>query len=224
MKQTFSLSVTLILLLSLGSCATNKFRSAEVSPSEITDLRIFKPISFIEGINKGNKAELSDSLSFYSSVLWVDVLKQNDFRIPLGKEIEIDDPYFNTELEKQTIRFFDQLIMAGNVGNVEVPPLVVAVLDDEKNRFGLLTIHAGFTRRKGNYGGQVAKAVGIGILTLGMYAPVPTKANSSVFVAIIDNSTSKTIFYNRSILTDKEPLDPKVLDKQINKLFKRYFW
>lgn len=222
MKKLLFFGIILIVISS--ACSSKKIKSTGPNPSEISDLRIFKPVSFIEGINKGNQAELSDSLSFLSSVLWVDVLKQNNHRLPIGNEIKLDDPYYSAEVEQQTIQFFDQLIMAKNIEDVEVPPLLIATLDDEKSRFGLLTIHSGFTRRKGNYGGQVVKAIGIGILTMGMYSQLPTKSNSSIFVAIIDSSTSKPIFFKRSIMSDKEPLDPKVLNKQLNQLFKRYFW
>jgi hypothetical protein len=224
MMKTTVYSILAASILLLSSCASSKFKTNGTDPSTITELSILEPVSYIHGINKGNQSELSDSLSFYSQVLWTDVIKQNQYRLPTISKLNIDDVHESSIIAQQTVEFLDMLAVSKNIQNVPVPPMVIAALDAEQSRYGLLSVHSGFTRRKGNYTGQILKSIGIGVLTMGMYYPVPSKSNSTLFIAIVDNQTSQPVFFKTSTLMDKEPLDPKVLNKQLDKLFKGYFW
>ena len=105
-----------------------------------------------------------------------------------------------------------------------VPPRALAVLEANGYRFGMAVATYGFTRRDGNYGGQIAKGLGIGILSLGLYVPVPVKASSGVACAIIDAETGKTIFYKKSFQSEIEPLDIRYVSKHIDKIFGGYFY
>ncbi len=218
------ISISLVFLIFLSSCASSKFKSNGTDPSTIKELSILQPVSFIYGINKGDESELVDSLSFYSQVLWLDVIKQNQHRLPNTSKLLINDPFEASVVAQQTVEFLDVLFFAKDIKSISVPPNIIAALDQGESRYGLLTVHSGFTRRKGNYRIQVLKAVGIGILTMGYYYPLPDKSNSSIFVAIVDRETSEAVFFKTSELLDKEPLDPKILNKQLNQLFKGYFW
>ena len=40
---------------------------------------------------------------------------------------------------------------------------------------------------------------------------------------IVDTRTRKPIFYKRSFLSEKDPLDRAILNKQLTKIFKGYF-
>ncbi len=111
-----------------------------------------------------------------------------------------------------------------NLHAFDLPPNLVAVIDLYDQRFYLLTLSTGFTRRIGNYGGQIAKGVGIGILTLGMFAPIPVKANSGVRVMILDNQLGEIAYYKSSFNPEGEPLEEKTLSKHLKYLFKGYLW
>ena len=87
----------------------------------------------------------------------------------------------------------------------------------------MFIIATGFTRIKGNYGGQIAKGIGVGLLTLGMVVPTPIKANSAVHAMIVDAKEDNVAFYQRS-RQEKEPLNEQVLRLQLTEIFKGYFY
>jgi hypothetical protein len=111
-----------------------------------------------------------------------------------------------------------------NISGLKLTPVLDSLLEIGGKRFGLITVTTGFTRDKGNYGGQIAKGVAIGILTMGMYNQTPVKANSTIYSMIIDAKENNIAFYKKSSLQNKEPLDKAVLTKQIQKLYEGYFW
>ncbi|WP_149867055.1 hypothetical protein [Solirubrum puertoriconensis] len=53
-------------------------------------------------------------------------------------------------------------------------------------RHVLGTVRHGFTRTSENYQGQVAKTLGVGLLTLGMYVPVAVKASAGLYAFVYD--------------------------------------
>ncbi len=133
-------------------------------------------------------------------------------------------------LEKEALSFETEQIFTlaehakgKNLNRFDLPPNLEASMDHHDQRFYLLTLGTGFTRRKGNYGGQIAKGVGIGILTMGMFAPIPIKANSGISVMILDNQLGEIAYYKSSFNPEGEPLDDKILSRHKNHLFKGYF-
>lgn len=81
----------------------------------------------------------------------------------------------------------------------------------------------GFTRVKGNYGKQIAKGMVVGILSLGLYTPIPIKSSSTLICFIVDRKNKNIAFYRKSVKQDNDPTDFKVLEKQINGMLSQYF-
>jgi hypothetical protein len=112
--------------------------------------------------------------------------------------------------------------------DIPITPLIDSLMRTSEKRFGLIIVQYGFTRAKGNYGGQVAKAIGMGILT-GVLTGVsvyqtPIKANSTLYAVIVDNREKNIAFFNKSILQDREPREKNNITKQLNTIFEKYFW
>jgi len=220
--KRFSLFLCLTCFI-LYSCTTTKPLTSGVAPSEVTDLKLLEPFSYISMIKKNNRGELDDSLSAVSRELICKVLHDLQGQVPLTGEIILSDSAINKTLEKE----FESLILTadktGNISTLKITPVIDRILEANNTRFGLLTVSTGFTRARGNYGKQVAKGAGLAILTLGMYYQTPVKAYSAMYVMIVDSKEDNISFFRKSYLQDKEPLDETVLAKQFKDIFKGYF-
>lgn len=217
------LSAAIIFIGLASSCSTSKILKSELNPHELEDIQVFHPVSKIYHIDKGNRLEFNDSLSRTSKLLLLDILRQ-DQTLPWGEEIVAEDGYAQEVLNDEIELLFHQTAnsKSKNLHQVGIPPMVTSLLAENNKRFGILTATTGFNRRKGNYGGQVLKGVGIGILTMGMYYPVPVKASSFVEVIIVDNDTREVVFFRRSQLPEAEPLNKVNLHRQLEAIFKGY--
>lgn len=151
------------------------------------------------------------------------VLKSFKHKVPVTDELSFTDPYTRGRIARETEYICVTADRNRNLNALKITPTLDSLLKTNNKRFGLLTITTGFTRRKGNFGGQVAKGIGIGILTLGMAVPTPIKANSTIYVAIVDAQENKVVFFHK-IAAQEEPLNSVIMSDQIKKIFKGYFW
>jgi len=210
--------------LILYSCTATKPLTSNVRPSQVTDLKLLEPFSYISMIKKGNRGQLDDSISFIANQVIYNVLKNNSGQLPLTGDIILPDTAIKNSLEKE----YEFLILSAdrtkNITNLKITPTIDKVLEANDTRFGLLIINTGFTRIKGNYGKEVAKGALLGVLTLGMYYQTPIKAYSTIYAMIVDSKEDNVAFFRKSYLQDQEPLDESVLTKQIKKIFEGYFW
>lgn len=215
-----------LLLVCCGfvSCTVTKPLMSDVTPAEVTDLKLLEPYSYISMIKKGNQGELDDSISDISKQLNMDALKSYTGKIPLKGEIFLTDSTVNHQLEKE----YEQLILTAeknrDITHLRITPTLDKVLESNETRFGLVVVSSGFTRVKGNYGKQVLKGAALGILTMGMYYQTPVKAYSTVYAMIVDAQKDNVAFFRKSFLQDQEPINPNVLSKQYEDIFEKYFW
>lgn len=218
--------LNVILILScfiISSCTATKPLTSKVKPTEVTDLKLMEPFSYISMIKKGNRGQLDDSILFISRQLVLKVLENFKEQIPLTGEIILSDTAIKNNLEKE----YEHLILTAdrtkNITNLKITPVVDKILEANDTRFGLLIVNTGFTRSRGNYGKEVVKGAALGILTLGMYYQTPVKAYSTIYAMIVDSKENNIAFFRKSFLQDKEPLDESVLKKQFKKIFDGYF-
>jgi len=198
--------------------------TSKVKAHEITDLQRFETLSHISLIEQGNRLIYNDTLSLKSSKLFSDVLMSMDDRIPLTGDITVGDRFTQIKLAKEIGHLCTTADRQKSVANLRLTPTLDSLLETNDKRFGLLTITTGFTRAKGNYGRQVAKGVGLGILTLGTVYTSPIKASSTVYVMIVDSKDNNVAFFRKSLLGDAQPLEEKILRKQVQQIFNGYFW
>jgi len=198
--------------------------TSKVKAHEITDLQRFETLSHISLIEQGNRLIYNDTLSLKSSKLFSDVLMSMDDRIPLTGDITVGDRFTQIKLAKEIGHLCTTADRQKSIANLRLTPTLDSLLETNDKRFGLLTITTGFTRAKGNYGRQVAKGVGLGILTLGTVYTSPIKASSTVYVMIVDSKDNNVAFFRKSLLGDAQPLEEKILRKQVQQIFNGYFW
>lgn len=218
------LKIFLILLgCGLVSCTATKPLTSNLKPTEVTDIKLLEPYSYISMIKKGNKGQVDDSISAISKQVNINILKNLNGQLPITGTIILTDSEINATLEKE----FESLILTADknkdISNLKITPVLDKVLEANDSRFGLIVVCTGFTRAHGNYGKEVAKGAAMGILTLGMYYQTPIKAYSTIYAMIVDSQEDNIAFFRKSFQQSKEPLDQKVLTSQYNKIFEDYF-
>ena len=213
----------LVGALFLGSCTATKPLTSAVQPREVSDIQKFETYSYITLVEKGNRGKLNDTISKKAKLVFDETL--SEFKnIPLTGSIMPTDTMMQKRIEREIEYLCVSADRQRSISSLQLTPVLDSLLDGGGKRFGLITVTTGFTRDKGNYGGQIAKGIGMGILTMGMYYQTPVKANSTIYCMIIDAKDNNVAFFRKSSLQDKEPLDKSVLSKQIRELFEGYFW
>ena len=227
MKRMFFLWVVILSV----SCSSSKFFTSDVKPIEINEMIKVEPFSFISLIEKGNMGVYNDSISKIAKIALNESLETFREKLRLSmEEIYVTDTLAKKELEQEMDFFIREAERNKKKKNhtIEITPLVDSLLSVNDKRFGLFIIQNGFTRAKGNYGGQVAKSIGMGVLT-GLatgtaYYWNPIKSGSTVYVVIVDNQEKNVAFYNKSIIQDREPTEKENITKQLQNVFEKYFW
>ncbi|MDE5439613.1 hypothetical protein KRE40_16730 [Elizabethkingia meningoseptica] len=220
MKKTFIFLVAAILL---NSCASAVLTSKTVKASEIKSMVNFEPISFVHLIQKGNQNKMNDSLSNVSTQLLSSVIINNT-NPKVEKQITFSNPEIKSRIETDILKTMSEIIKTKKIDQIKTTPLMDSIVKNENQRFALCIITSGFDRRKGNYGNQVAKGVGIGLLTLGLYTSVPVKASTSMYAMIYDAQNSNVVFYKHIPAVEKSPTDKKNLSNLYQELFEGYFY
>ncbi|MPR35611.1 hypothetical protein [Salmonirosea aquatica] len=186
--------------------------------SEAGEVSYFEPLAYISLIQQGNRPFHNDSLSSVSREL-LDSIIQNSHPFAATRKIENNDPELRQQLEIDINNTFMRVLKGKRVEGIELPPVLRTALENSQQRYALATISTGFGRRKGNYGGQIAKGLGVGLLTLGMYTPVPVKTSSTLFALIFDTRQNEIVYFSRTLPVEKSPTDSQVLQSQYRKLF-----
>jgi len=219
MKKIFLLFLAIFVL---NSCASTLLTNKNVAPSEVQDIAYFEPISLISLIQKGNQVKPNDSLSLMSTQI-LDSIIENSNQPKVTKQINFTDSKLKLRLENDILKTMSEIRKTKKLENIKTSPLMDSLVKNENQRFALCLINAGFARKKNNYGNQVAKGIGVGILTLGMYTPVPVKANTSTYAMIYDAQNSSVAFFNYFPLIERSPVDKKNLQNIYKLLFEKYY-
>jgi len=213
------------VIILCSSCSTSKMLTSDVKPVEVTEMLKIEPFSYISLIETGNKSIYNASISSQANTVLNESLERltRQLRLP-SKGIKVNDSFERKKLENE----INYLVLSAernrNIKNIGITPMIDSLLRVNNMRFGLIIIQSGFTRAKGNYGGQVAKGVGLGILTMGMYVQTPVKSSSAIYAMIVDNKNKNVAFYNKSVLQDEEPTEEETITQQLYNIFEKYFF
>ncbi len=219
MKSTILLGV---FSLALSACANLQYVSKSTPVRDVRHVASFESAGYISYIDKGNQGVLSDSLSAITAGL-LDSIITGSRILPVDTLIRLD-----ADTKRRVYRemeYLVQILQANRkAASVPITPTIDSLLTESGRRFGMATIGVGFGRRKGNYAGQAAKAVGIGILTLGLYAPIPVKSNLMIYSMVVDAEQDQVTFSSRTVPIEKDPTDAKVVSAQFRKAYEGYFY
>lgn len=70
--------------------------------------------------------------------------------------------------------------------------------------------------------GEMFKSIGIGVATMGNYAPIPVSYASNVFIFIMDKELGHAVLAKKYEGDEIHPLKKKTLAKQYKYLFKDF--
>lgn len=196
-------------------------RPAKFDATQVGQLLYLPTVGLIGLIGEGNRPAPDAQLSADSEALVQEMLLSYTEPLHLGPQVKTDTAT-QQRLRREVLRATAAKLRGARQPTPPMPTLD-SVLADYQPRYVLATVSQGFTRVKGNYGQQSAKALGIGLLTLGMYAPVPLKASSNLHAFVYDRQQREIVFFNTDAWPEKEPLEPRVVDQQVQKVLSKAF-
>ncbi len=209
-------------ILLLTSCGTNRQLVSDRKPADINKLTIVKPLADIQLIERGNSGAYSqyDSEKVRDNIL--DLLNQYLPQRVQKTKIKMDT-MDNLSLQKEMYALAAFVEKNQQIKDVVLSDKMLSWLGKYDQDYAIGIISFGFTRVKGNYGKQIAKGIGVGILTLGLFTPVPIKSSSTLICFIVDRKNKNIAFYRKNTRQDNDPTEIKVLEKQINSILSKYF-
>jgi hypothetical protein len=142
----------------------------------------------------------------------------------IKNKIIIEDSSINEKVENELSFLIQSAMQKRKLEGIKITPVIDSILESKNQRFALGIVGVGFGRRKGNYGGQVAKGVAVGILTLGLFVPAPIKSNLSLYSVIIDSQKNEIAFYKKTLPIEKSPTDPIIIKRQLDKIYENYLF
>jgi hypothetical protein len=219
-KSSMRLKDKIYIFVTIGlfaiSCAPNHIVHKSYKRSLIDTVYHFPSLSYISVIEKGNTGIQNDSLSLVSkAILDSLVLNNSAFK---AIRLEIDNSVLLNNTKSEILGIFNAILTSNSITKIDMPPNIKQIIEQNNQRFYMATLIEGFGRKSGNYGKQVAKGIGVGILTLGLYAPVPIKNRIRLMNFIIDKETMKIVYFSSTLPIEKSPTEIKIIDKQYQKI------
>ena len=204
----------------LTSCTVNRGFVSSLTRSDIPQVQQFEPLNYVGIIEKGNKISYSDSLTAVVKEMF-DIALSEDNTLPIASVIVIEDSIVNNRVQNEIYMLMNYIESDLRVKDIPIPTTIDSILEARSERFGMLAYNWGFTRTGGNYAGQIAKGVAIGILTLGTFYTVPFKNRICSGIIIFDSKYNNLSFVSTASREDN-PLKATTHKKQVETMMKKY--
>lgn len=211
------------LLILLSSCASTMLTNKNIQPNEIHNIGSFEAISMVRQIKKGNQAVYNDSLSRLSSQILDSIILHSESPKIVTK-LDLSDDKLKNKVYKDILNTISEITNSKKLEGIKTTPILDSIIKSQNQRYALCVVNIGFERIKGNYGKQIAKGIGLGILTLGMYSESPIKESTSLYAMILDAEKSSVVFYNTIPMVVKSPTDKNNLNEQYKLLWNKYLY
>lgn len=224
MRKLIILLATVIGAVSLSSCGTAGYFASGYNVDAIKDVILFEPVSKIETIGKGEITVTNDTASVASKDLLLQTVKEYDSGININSVYE---PEGDEEIVRKGVESLYSQLLHSQGGTFKTASFVVPqsldeIIERTGNRYGMAVYSYGFSRTGGNYAAQIAKGLGLAILTLGSVYTVPYKDKSNIHIFIIDSEQDCVAWHNHDIGADYNPLKQKHIEKQIKRIFRKF--
>ncbi|PSL02001.1 hypothetical protein [Cecembia rubra] len=194
-----------------------------VDLKEIKEITVFYPGSRIEVVGKGMGQVHHDSASTISAQVNADLIME---RLHLFEKAHF---YPLEEISHMELYSLDLMELAEKASKnapyveLRVTPTIFSMLSKTDTPYSMLIYHDGFVRKKGNMTGEMFKSIGIGVATLGNYAPIPVSNSSNIFIFIIDKELGHAVFAKKYEGDEIHPLKKKKVAKQYKFLLKDFY-
>ena len=206
----------LIFLILLSGCAVNQIKTPVVP---IDSAIIYRPMCFLEYIERGDYGTLNDSISKANERLIMQKLMVQDF-LPINGTLKTNNFRQQGAVDDEVDQLFYQLQQGADVHSIPIPPTIDHLMEEQNQQFLVLIHQTGFFRKKGNYGKQLLLAFGIALVSNGNVSYVPTKAISTMDFVVLDAQSNSIVIRNITSFGDLNPNDSQTIDKHFHKIFK----
>ena len=213
---------TISAAVGLVGCGTTVPQKSKLDPDNIKELDFYVLPSKISLIEKANIACLNPFLSDSFDLLFeskLPVALKSDVKF---NKFEIFDEDVRDDIDNQLFKIILDVEKIRRIKKYKPDSRLIEFLNLSNKQYLFVSYSKGFTREHGNFGMQIAKGIGIGLLTGGRVIPVPFKANFTNVFYIIDVKNSNLAFYQRNT-QELEPLKPQNVEYKIDRILGGYF-
>lgn len=202
------------LILFTGCAGTN--RPPEYKPPSLTEISILTPGTQIQKL-AGETTEDSGDIAPTQS-------KIQEFATKKFEAKEIRCRIQNALMDDSVKSLFEGVISGARINNrpdtITLDPRVLDILGKSQTRYTGYFYYSGFYRTGGNMAWGVAKGILIGVVTLGLYVPIPIPNSSTLYFILFDNMKHK-LAYDLSDHSQDSPKDYENLEAQITRIISK---
>ena len=215
-------AICLLLGILLTSCATvHSLSQGGFRPAVAPAMPFTPPLVEIGVISEGNKPQFDGEATAASVALLRRRLLAHQAELRLSGELAVPDslrPAAGRELAQAVESLHKRTRLTGGANL----PVLDYLLQQQGQRYVLVPVAQGFTRRPGNYAGQIAKDIAVGVLSMGTMVPMTVKANSHISLFVYDSQQHAIVYLTRTHPRDgREPLNEASVEKQLRQILRR---
>lgn len=207
------LLASLFLSTGFGPAGGPGFRLADVH-----EMVLLPPVGVVRTISQGNAAAYSPAASADAGEALRQALLRHDEKLRLVGALPLPDTALRQAAARLTLSAATALERSRKRPLALPAPWLDSLLAARHQRYGLLSYVAGYTRTAANYRGQLAKDLGVGVLSLGLLVPLTAQHSTKVGVFIYDAQTQAVVYYKASWPVEKDPLAGVVIDQTLTDL------
>lgn len=225
-KRTFLLLSLSVLLLT--SCSTIRYYAEDLQANPMTDIPVLEPYTHIDYL--AGKRELvslmRDSLSNRANERLMQVLI-DDQSLPIGDVLHVDDDSIRRVIGNEMDLIAWNCPSKQDAQLTALPPVMQQFMEDNDLPYVMLIFHGGYVRSRANYSSEIAKSVGLAVLTTiltfgaAMTYSVASEQGSDMAVLIADRDKQSLAFFNR-VRSEGDPLSQNHLAHQLKQVLKNY--
>ena len=225
MNKFITLLTAVLSCIVLSSCGTTSYLATGHKLDDMRNVVLFEPVSKIETIGKGQITVTNDTACLASQALLLDTFNTYETGLNIDSTYSpastVEEEIIKKGIESVYAQYLNSTAPR-NFSAFVVPESLDKIIENTGNRYGMIVYHYGFSRTGANYAAQIAKGIGIAILTLGSVYTVPYKDRSNINVFIIDSEQDIIAWQNFDIAADYNPLKQKHINRQFKRLFKPF--
>ena len=192
-------------------------------PADIQAMLFLPPVAVVSIVAQGNRSQYDPDASVDAAELLRQALLRHEDKLHLQGQLVVKDSAQREALPRFTIQTIN-LLESQHKRPLALPlPWLDTLLAARKQRYCLLSCVGGYTRTPGNYRGQLAKDLGIGLLSLGLVIPITSKCSTRVNIFIYDARQQAIVYYKATWPAEKDPLAGVVIDRELTDLLAKDF-
>ena len=222
MTRCLALCFALLWLVSetRGQGAAGGFR-----PAEIDAMVLLPPLGAVSLIGPGNRATFDANASADASEMLRQAIFRHDEKLHLQGQLLLKDSAAQRTIARRAAQAFGLLAGRRKAAMAQPQPWLDSLLTARRQRYGLVSYVAGFTRTPANRRPLIARDLGIGLLTLGAVVPVTPNAATKIGVFIYDAQAHRVVYYRVSAPAEQDPLARfgEIIDRELTNLLAKDF-